>query len=102
MPNAHTHLAAVNDLLSDSDLLNAASWLHDPEAQAAFLLGSISPDVRVISGQKREATHFFDIPPVDNTAAQDAMLAAYPTLHAAQCLSRTQAAFVAGYITHLV
>jgi hypothetical protein len=103
MPNAHTHLAAVTDLLGEPALRQAAPWLaEDAAARSAFLLGAISPDVRTVSGQAREATHFFTIPPTSSTEGPDAMLAAYPDLNPAASLNPVRAAFVAGYITHLV
>src|SRR3990172_6965847 len=103
MPNAHAHLAAVTDLLNDTALVQAAPWLvDDAAARSAFLLGAISPDVRTISGQAREATHFFTIPPTTRTEGPDAMLAAYPDLRPAASLIPARAAFIAGYITHLV
>jgi len=102
MPNAHTHLAAVADLLNQPELTAEVPWLNNDEAQSAFLLGAIGPDARAVSGQPREATHFFNIPPEDNVLAQDVMLRSYPILHPAVSLTPARAAFVAGYITHLV
>ncbi len=107
MPNAHTHLAAAIDLLQTAAFGQAVPWLAgDPAAgssaaQAAFLLGTISPDARAIGGQRREATHFFTIPPADSRPAYEVMLAAWPGLHASR-LDDQRAAFVAGYIAHLV
>ncbi len=102
MPNAQTHLASVCDLLAQPTVQAAFGWLADDQAQAAFLLGAISPDVRAVSGDIREATHFFDIPPRDAQPAPRAMLRAWPQLRDPRQLVRPQAAFVAGYITHLV
>jgi hypothetical protein len=102
MPNAHTHLAAVADLLNQPELTVAVPWISNNEPQSAFLLGAIGPDARAVSGQPREATHFFNIPPEDNALAQDVMLRSYPILHLAASLTPARAAFVAGYMTHLV
>ena len=102
MPNAQTHLASVWDLLAQPPLRAAFPWLGEGAAQSAFLLGAISPDVRAISGHPREATHFFTIPPGDAPPAEAALFDAHPSLADAAALGRPHAAFVAGYITHLI
>ncbi len=102
MPNAQTHIAAVCDLLARAPVQSALPWLADDAARAAFLLGAISPDVRIQSGQSRETTHFFAIPPADLRPASVAMVEAWPALHDASSLSQPHAAFVAGYMTHLI
>lgn len=102
MPNAQTHLAAVCALLARPPIQAAFRWLADEQARAAFLLGAISPDVRALSGQAREETHFFVIPPDDPRPAQAVMLERWPALRDTSTLQRPHAAFVAGYITHLV
>ena len=101
MPTASAHLAAVLDLLDDPALA-ARQRLASDEQRGALLLGSISPDVRVVSGQAREKTHFYDIPLSRDMPASQALLRRYPTLAKANGLPPRQAAFIAGYITHLV
>jgi hypothetical protein len=101
MPTASVHLAAALDLLADPALV-ARGRLASGQPRAAFLLGSISPDVRVISGQAREATHFYGIPLSRDRTASQTMLAAYPALAEAGVLPFDQAAFVAGYMAHLL
>lgn len=102
MPNAQTHLAAACDLFALPEIRSALPWLAQEEAQSSFLLGTISPDVRAISGNTREATHFFAIPPDDPRPPQDVMLAEWPQLRDAPALGAAHAAFVAGYMTHLI
>jgi hypothetical protein len=105
MPNAQTHLASVCDLLDRQETRSAFPWLLRDETASAFLMGAISPDARIFSGQSREATHFFNIPaaaPRPDTLPQATMLAAWPELADPACLDRARAAFVAGYITHLL
>jgi hypothetical protein len=70
--------------------------------QAAFLLGTISPDARVVSGHTREATHFIPIPPLPGMLAQNMMLDAWPELRPQSVVRQAQAAFVAGYMAHLI
>jgi len=100
MPNAETHLAAACDLLALPDIQAGFPWLSADSSRAAFLLGSISPDVRAVSGHPREATHFFAIPPTDARPASQVMLDDWPALLSIS--DETRAAFVAGYMTHLI
>lgn len=102
MPNAQTHLASVWDLLNRPPIQAVFGWLAEPEAQAAFLLGAISPDVRIVSGHSREETHFFGIPALDPRSAPVIFLDTWPELANAALVSRQQAAFISGYMTHLV
>lgn len=67
------------------------------------MLGNTAPDVQTISGQPRQATHFFDLPVrPDDRDPWDNMFAAYPALQRLSRLEPAQAAFVAGYISHLL
>jgi hypothetical protein len=102
MPNAQTHLLAAAQLLASDGVANRLPWLRQGEPQAAFLLGVISPDVRAITGQSREATHFFEIPPRDSRPVQLAMFGQWPRLQDAPALNPPQAAFIAGYVAHLI
>jgi hypothetical protein len=103
MPNAATHLTTACDLLADKALRPIMKPLVASDAaQAAFLLGTISPDVRALSGHSREETHFFTIPPSDRQSAPEVMLNTYRSLADAHAMPLPQAAFVAGYITHLL
>lgn len=102
MPNTQTHLAAASHLLGAAALPMTIPWLAQPDMQAAFLLGTISPDARVVSGHTREATHFIPIPPPPGVLAQDMMLDAWPELRPQSVARQAQAAFVAGYLAHLI
>jgi hypothetical protein len=102
MPNAETHLAAACDLLAEPDITQAYAWLNGDGSRAAFLMGAISPDARAISGQAREATHFFTIPPADERPAPAVMCSDWPVIAVATQLSAPGAAFIAGYMTHLI
>ncbi len=66
-----------------------------------FLLGCVAPDAQTVSGQPREATHFFYVPLRDSVPAFRHLFDAYPALARAMELPRAQAAFLAGYLTHL-
>lgn len=100
MPTPFTHLLAAPALLDLSDVPPAVR-AGLAEDWPAFLLGNIAPDVQTISGQTREATHFFPVPLNGAPPAHQVMLACYPTLAHPQRLPGAQAAFLAGYLAHL-
>ena len=101
MPSAATHLAASLNLLKDP-ALNARQRLTSAAEQGAFLFGSVSPDVRVVSGLTREETHFYNIPISSEMPAAQALLDTHPTLADVNQLPAPHAAFIAGYLTHLI
>lgn len=98
MPTPFNHLRIAHDLLPrlPADLRAAltADW-------PAFLLGNIAPDVQTVSGQPREATHFFTVPLAESPPAAETLLRRYPVLAQPQRLPPAQAAFLAGYLAHL-
>src|SRR5262249_7470792 len=101
MPTPFTHLAAAAELLAAPGLA--------PEARAAlqadwpaFLFGNTAPDVQTISGQSREATHFFSVPLRGDATAGPRLLAHSPSLAVRAALPSAQAAFMSGYLAHLV
>lgn len=100
MPYSQTHLAAACKTLAQPSIRTGFPWLQQPRARAAFFLGAIGPDARVVSGVPREATHFYDIPRVEKRPIMEVLLDACPELQHPQ--TRQQAAFGAGYIIHLV
>jgi len=71
------------------------------EHRGAFLLGNTAPDVRSVSGQDREDSHFYTVPRSSDRRASERLLAAHPSLAHTDALSRPQTAFVAGYLAHL-
>jgi hypothetical protein len=76
-------------------LLLAQNW-------PAFYLGSVAADCQEVAGLSRVATHFYDVPPEPGHMAYPQMLAAYPQLTAASCLTPGQAVFIAAYSVHLM
>jgi hypothetical protein len=97
MPTPFTHLAVAAELLAAGALPEAV-----PAALPAFLLGNIAPDVQVVSGQTREATHFFPVPLDGAPPAERVLLAQYPGLAPLGERPPAQAVFLAGYLAHLV
>jgi hypothetical protein len=66
-----------------------------------FLFGCTAPDVQVVSGQDRRATHFFDIPiQAGAEVPWSVMFHHHPELSSS--LPGEQAAFIAGYVCHLL
>mgnify|MGYP005848459099 CR=1 FL=1 len=101
MPTPFYHISLAEDLLRHPRLperTGAFLQAHRP----AFLLGNTAPDVQTVSGQKRAATHFFDLPlRPGQPPAWERMLAAYPSLEGRLRQAGPAAAFLAGYLCHL-
>ena len=68
------------------------------EYMGSYLLGSTAPDIRVITMQPREETHFYDFDGPNGGSGIPKLLKSYP--HLLQLRGRGRA-FLAGYITHL-
>jgi len=96
MPHLVFHMSVAREL---------AGTLKSPiidSARGAYYMGATGPDMHVLSGSRRHTSHFFDL---DCTEAQDcvgAFFESYPELRDAKALSPRTAAFVGGYLTHLV
>src|SRR3989337_1193922 len=65
-------------------------------------LGSTAPDIRVITRWERDRTHFFDLHNFGEQNGVAGLFAAHPGPHSPGSLNAGTAAFVAGYVTHLV
>lgn len=101
MPTPFYHLALAHAALAHPDLSEAAR-AHLTAHLGPFLLGNTAPDVQTVSGQPREATHFFDLPTAAPIPAWEPLFAAYPHLADAAALDPAHAAFLAGYLAHLL
>ncbi len=73
-----------------------------PAASGAYLLGSTSPDIRVITKQDRLSTHFFDLNEHNHQDSVASFLDTYEDLAAPENLNAETRAWATGYITHLV
>jgi hypothetical protein len=94
------HLAMADAILADQRLPESVrAVLHDH--LPAFRLGNIAPDAQTVSGQRREATHFFTVPMVDRRPAHETMVECHPELGRAAELEPERAAFLTGYVCHL-
>lgn len=70
--------------------------------QPAYYAGAIAPDARVRDEAAREATHFYSFRDSGTWgSATRRLFSAYPELADPASLTKSQTAFVAGYLTHL-
>ena len=96
MPNLPAHISLA---------MQTADVLQHPNLEAHlgyYLLGSTSPDIRVITRQSRELYHFTDLEFQHVGTGVAGMFAAHPELRDIGGLDGPTRAFVAGYITHLL
>lgn len=91
----------AQEMLRRGNLSGGARRLLQREG-GPFLLGHTAPDVKTISGQKRETCHFYAIPRTSSRASYRVLFDAHPELLDVDQLSSSQAAFIAGYIAHLL
>jgi hypothetical protein len=102
VPTPFYHLSVAQDLLAHPELPPAVRSLLQ-EQRSAFFFGNTAPDVQVVSGQTRQATHFFDLPLLPgDPPAHTRLLAAHPALAHPGSLPASQAAFLGGYLCHLL
>jgi hypothetical protein len=69
--------------------------------RGAYYLGATAPDIRAITRWERERTHFFDLDDFGHQDSVAALFEAHPYLERAK-VNEATAAFLAGYISHLV
>jgi len=95
------HLALAEEILQGDGFSPAISRLLIQQ-RGPFLLGNTAPDVQTVSEQRRDETHFYAIPRTTDCPAYETLFAAHPSLALVERLPPAQAAFVAGYIAHLL
>jgi hypothetical protein len=101
MPTPFYHLSLATKILEDTELPSGIRAFLQKQ-RAAFMYGNTAPDVQTISGQDRQATHFFDLPILrGDPPAWERMLTNYPGLLQVESLPADQTAFLAGYLCHL-
>lgn len=101
VPTPFYHISVAEDLLSHPDLKENIRELLTGEI-AAFFFGNTAPDVQVISGQRREETHFFQVPVEPGAITPwEQMILHYPSLANGRRLPPHQAAFIIGWMCHL-
>ena len=95
MPNFSAHLGMAKD---------AASRLDHPTLNnnmGAFLLGSVSPDIRIITRGKRDETHFVPLDFEREGDGIEGLFHSHPNLAQASDLNEPTKAFIVGFASHL-
>jgi len=96
MPSLGSHLFRAR---------RVAERLALPEIEAdrgAFFLGATAPDIRVITRNDREVTHFFQLGELGEQDSVERMFREHPGLSTPSGLDAAVQPFIAGYLTHLV
>ncbi len=102
MPTPFYHLSIAQNLLDHGAFSPGVQEILERQ-RSAFLFGNTAADVQVISGQERQATHFFKLPLHNNPVTPwQRMLNDYPYLGDCRQVAEAQAAFIAGYLCHLM
>lgn len=96
MPNLPAHIDLAKQVAQrlDCDVVEAN--------MGCYLLGSTSPDIRIITQRRREDYHFTTLDFEDVGAGVQGLFDAHPGLRAANGHGGPTQAFIAGYITHLI
>ncbi len=105
MPSPFTHLHIAEKIrieLNQIEDKNERSAYIFRDGWPSFCLGSVAPDFQIISGQPREVTHFYRLPPQPDNQAYPRMFSTYPQLAFVDQLSIEHSAFVAAYAAHLL
>lgn len=101
MPTPFYHINVAEELRRHPALGSEARVLLNEQC-SPFLLGNTAPDVHVMSGQTRQATHFFTLPLGKNAPHPwDLVIAQNSSLLTDTHLPRARLAFIAGYLCHL-
>lgn len=96
MPGLRLHLTVARDLAGD------LSSKQIEGERGAYYLGATTPDIRVLTRWDRRRTHFFDLDDFDEQSGMHRLFEQEPSLRDAASLDAQTAAFMAGYISHLV
>jgi hypothetical protein len=96
MPPLGLHMVVARSLAGDLD-----SPVLDAD-RGAYYLGATTPDIRVLTRWDRARTHFFDLQCLSEQSGVRRLFEQEPALRDAGGLDASTAAFVAGYISHLV
>jgi hypothetical protein len=96
MPGVRLHLTIARDLADE-----LGSRLVDAE-RGAYYLGATTPDIRALTRWDRERTHFFSLDDFEEQSGVHRLFEQEPKLRDASLLGAPTAAFMAGYISHLV
>ncbi len=101
MPTPFQHLVYAQALLTDPALPVSARENLSRESHA-YYLGNTAADVQAITGQRRCETHFYHLVDLATVRPYVALLTAWPHLADPYRLTPAQAAFISGYLAHLI
>jgi hypothetical protein len=96
MPGVRLHLTIARKLANE-----LGSKLVDAE-RGAYYLGATTPDIRALTRWDRERTHFFSLNDFEEQSGVHRLFEQEPRLRDVAALDTPTAAFMAGYISHLV
>ncbi len=96
MPGLRLHMTVAHTLAAAID-----SSRIDAE-RGAYYLGATTPDIRVMTRWDRERTHFFKLDDFHEQSGVHRLFEQEPRLRDAATLDAPTAAFMAGYLSHLV
>lgn len=96
MPLLGLHMTAAREIASD-----LGAHVIDAD-RGAYYLGATTPDIRAMTRWDRERTHFFRLDDLGEQSGAHRMFEEQPRLRDPSRLDAATAAFVAGYVTHLV
>jgi hypothetical protein len=96
MPGLRLHMTVAHTLAGE-----LASSRIDAE-RGAYYLGATTPDIRVLTRWDRARTHFFDLDDFAEQSGVHRLFEQEPRLRDAASLDGQTAAFMAGYLSHLV
>ena len=95
MPNLPTHIYLAHQVAVQLD------WGYVHDHLGSCLLGSTTPDIRIITRWPRESTHFAPLSAESVGTGTRQMFRLHPDLADHRKLSPATRAFVLGYISHL-
>ncbi|MBI3764450.1 MAG: zinc dependent phospholipase C family protein [Chloroflexi bacterium] len=101
MPTPFMHLVMADAMLAQPGLPDALRE-RLTAGRPAFRFGHTAPDAQTVSGQSRESTHFFSVPMTSRRAAQEIMFERHADLARPAGLDPARAAFLTGYLCHLL
>src|SRR5438874_4419884 len=96
MPPLGLHMTVARELA-----LGIASSRIEAD-RGAYYLGATTPDIRVLTRWDRERTHFFDLDDRGEQSGVHRLFEEQPALRDVTAIDAPTAAFVTGYISHLV
>jgi len=95
MPNLPMHIYLANEVAEQLD------WGYVYDHIGSFYLGSTSPDIRAMTRQPREQTHFAPLSVSEVGTGTRAMFRHYPEMLEERAQSPATRSFLLGYVCHL-